>query len=91
MGGSSLQKGSNGTFKDGLADSNTVFPSKSILKSFKFFANTGNYIFKVNNRNTRTRCEICSKLTFKGTGIFIVNFEHTSHPVLVFILLTLSK
>ena len=21
----------------------------------------GNYLFKVNNRNTRTRCEICSK------------------------------
>ena len=25
----------------------------------------GNYTFKVNNRNTRTRCEICSKLTKK--------------------------
>ena len=25
----------------------------------------GNYMFKVNNRNTRTRCEICSKLTVK--------------------------
>ena len=25
----------------------------------------GNYMFKVNNRNTRTRCEICSKLTIK--------------------------
>ena len=24
-----------------------------------------NYKFKVNNRNTRTRCEICSKLTIK--------------------------
>ena len=23
------------------------------------------YLFKVNNRNTRTRCEICSKLTIK--------------------------
>ena len=23
----------------------------------------GNYMFKVNNRNNRTRCEICSKLT----------------------------
>ena len=28
-------------------------------------------MLKVNNRNTRTRCEICS-------GIFIVNFEHIS-------------
>ena len=25
----------------------------------------GNYMFKINNRNTRTRCEICSKLTIK--------------------------
>ena len=25
----------------------------------------GNYMFKVNNRNTRTRCEICSRLTIK--------------------------
>ena len=25
----------------------------------------GNYIFKVNNRNTRARCEICSKLMIK--------------------------
>ena len=25
----------------------------------------GNCMFKVNNRNTRTRCEICSKLTKK--------------------------
>ena len=27
----------------------------------------GIYLFKVNNRNTRTRCEICSKLTIKTT------------------------
>ena len=25
----------------------------------------GNYMFKVNNRNTRTRCEMYSKLTIK--------------------------
>ena len=25
----------------------------------------GNYIFRINNRNTRTRCEICSNLTIK--------------------------
>ena len=46
----------------------------------------GNYMFKVNNKNTKTRCEICSKLTIKiperrhwrRSGIFIVNFEHIS-------------
>ena len=25
----------------------------------------GNYMFKVNNRNSRTRCELCSKVTIK--------------------------
>ena len=52
-----------------------------------------------NNRNTRTRCEIRSKLTIKTTkrrqwgrsGVFIVNFEHISHLALVFLLLTLSR
>ena len=48
----------------------------------------GIYLLKVNNRNTRTRCEICSKLTTKTP--IIVNFEHISHPVLVFLLLTLN-
>ena len=53
----------------------------------------GNYMLKVNYRNTRTRCEICSKLTIKTperrrgrrSGVFIVNFEHISHLVLVFL------
>ena len=56
-------------------------------------------LFKVNNRNTRTSCEICPKLTIKTpqrrqwrrSGDFIVNFEHISHLVLVFLLLTLSR
>ena len=49
------------------------------------------YMLKVNNRNTRTRCEICSKLTIKTPdGVFIVDFEHISHIALVFLLLTLN-
>ena len=59
----------------------------------------GSYMFKVSNRNTRAKCEICSKLTIKTperhhwccSGVFIVNFEHISHLVLMFLLLTLSK
>ena len=47
----------------------------------------GNYMFKVNNRNTKTRYEISSKLTIKtpeqyhwrSSGLFIVNFEEISH------------
>ena len=45
-------------------------------------------MFKVNSRNTRTRGE---KSKIKSTVNFIVNFEHISHLVLVFLLLTLSK
>ena len=42
------------------------------------------YLFKLNNRNTRKRYEIRSKLTIKTperrrSGVFIVNFERTSH------------
>ena len=56
------------------------------------------YLFKFNNRNTRTRHEICSKLAIKTSerrqwrlsDVFIVNFEHISHLVLVFLLLTLN-
>ena len=50
------------------------------------FVPVGNYMLKVNNRNTRTRYEICSKLTIKTpercqwrcSGVF-VTFEHISH------------
>ena len=43
-------------------------------------------MFKANNRNTRTRCEICLKLTIKRPersqwrrfGVFIVNFEQVN-------------
>ena len=57
------------------------------------------YVFKVDNENTRTRCEICSKLTIKTLerrqwrrcGVFIFNFEHISNLLLVFLLLTLNK
>ena len=59
----------------------------------------GNYMFKVNNKNSRTRCKICSKLTIKTpeqrhwfcSGVFIVNFEQIPHLVLLFLLLTLSR
>ena len=57
------------------------------------------YLFKVNNRNTRKRCEMCSKLTIKTperhqlhrSGVFFINFEHISHLFQVFLLMTLNK
>ena len=59
---------------------------------------TGIYLLKVNNRNTRTRCEICSKLTIKTPArrnlrrsvVSIVNFEHMPYLALVLLLLTLN-
>ena len=39
----------------------------------------GIYVLKVNNRNIRTRCEICSKLIIKScSSVSIVNFEHVN-------------
>ena len=43
----------------------------------------GNYMFKVNNRNTRTRSEICPKLTIKThstpcSSVSNVNFEQVN-------------
>ena len=51
------------------------------------------YLLKFNNRCTRTRGEICSKLTIKTpewrqqrrSGVFIVNFEHIWRRSCVFI------
>ena len=62
--------------------------------SFPYLSNSaGIYLLKVSNRNTRTRCEICSKLTIKTperrqwrrSGVVIVNFEHIPRFALVFL------
>ena len=57
------------------------------------------YLFKINKRNIRKNCDICSKLTIKTPErrhwrrfvVFIVNFEHILHLLLVFLLLTLKQ
>ena len=57
------------------------------------------YLLDVNNRTTRTRCEIYSKLTVKTlerhrwrlSDVFIVNFEHVLRLVLVFLLVALNE
>ena len=56
------------------------------------------YLLKVSNKNTRIRCEICSKLTIKTperpqwrrSGVAIVIFEHILQLFLVFLLLNLG-
>ena len=82
----------NGKQKWGKFDQNKYTNSKNRIRP------GGICMFKVNNRNTRARCEICSKLTIKTperrqwrrSSVFTVNFEHISHLVLVFLLLTWS-
>ena len=52
------------------------------------------YLFKTNNRNTRKKCETCSKLTIKTSErsqcrrsvVFIGIFAHISQLFLVFLL-----
>ena len=67
-----------------------VSDTKSVKTSLNIVLLAGNYMFKVNNRNTRTRCEICSKLTIKISllltliifhsllNVSIVNFEQVN-------------
>ena len=58
----------------------------------------GMYSVSFNNKNTKTMCKACSKLTMKTpeerkwrrSGVFTVDFEQISHIFLVFLLLTLN-
>ena len=57
------------------------------------------YLFKITNVSTRGMCNIYSQLTTKTPKqfqwhpfrVFVFNFEHISHIVVVFPLLTLNK
>ena len=59
-----------------------------IITGTKMISTTVNpaniYLFKVNNRNNRKRCDICLKLTTKTP-------DYISHLFLGFLLLTLNK
>ena len=93
----SLNISSNSPENDAYQTPAWLFTAKHFYCEISAFP-VGIYMFKVNNRNSITRCEICSKLTIKTperrhwrrSGVFIVNFEHISHLVLVFLLLTLN-
>ena len=69
----------------------------TLLTSSIMYNPAGIYLLKVTNKDTRTRCEISSKLTIKTpeqchwcpSGVLNVNFEHISYLALV-LLLTLN-
>ena len=97
---SRLFKGKNTTYPDVVQCNKTCFPHivrlsfcMSILMqiSWPIWFPAGIYLLKVNNRSTRTRCEICSNRCEICSGVFIVNFEQISYLVIVFLLLTLSR
>ena len=84
--------------------STTKISTKSYQSVFKILLNDYKYpvnifLLKINNINTRKRCEICLKLTIKTpgrchwrrSGVFNVTFEHVSRLLLVFLLLTLNR
>ena len=60
-----------------------VTTQKGVFRTLSSPCPAGIYLLNVNNRNTRTRYEICSKLTIKTperrqwgrSNVFIVNFE----------------
>ena len=62
---------------------NHVVQALNVVYWTAYYYPAGTYLLKVNNRNTRVRCEICSKLTIKTperrrSSVFISNFEHIS-------------
>ena len=95
----SLNTGSTADFVGKHFVGNTVVNhEKSYESSFWEVIPASNYMFKVNNRNTRTKCEMCTNLTIKTPerlhwrrSVVFVIFVHVSQLVLVFLLLTLSR
>ena len=99
----SIWHGKNVTDKAAINDNNNNHSKNNnflfgIFILYTYSVNlTNNYMFKVIDRNTRTRCEICSKFlintpercNWSRSGVFIVNFKHIWHLALVFLLLTL--
>ena len=77
-----------------LLDSIAEWCEENLRSNFYLVLSTNKYMIKVNNKNTRKICEVCSKLTIKTrrrSGIFIVNFGHISYIFQVFILLNLNR
>ena len=72
-------------FKDDTNEYEVILSHLSVIAfySLTWCFHSQHFSFKVNNKNTRKRCEICSKITIKTlerhhrlhSGVFIVNFE----------------
>ena len=66
---------------------------KVLLLLDKLLLTAAFYLFKVNNRNKRKRCEICQipeRIHCRRSRVFIVNFKHISYLLLLFLFLNLN-
>ena len=79
--------------KPKIVTSIAIIEGEHVLCKKDFAQNAARiYLFKVNNGNTRTVCEISSKLIINiperhsqcRSDVFVVNFEHISFIALVF-------
>ena len=73
-------------------------PNSCFFSLAKLGTSSMGKLLKLIKSNTKASCEICSKLTKKTSEwclsvsfVFIVNFEHISHLVLMFLFLDLFK
>ena len=66
-----LDQVSGANDKDGTSNDGNQAPRSFLRKQLKVFP-AGIYLLKVNNRNTRTRCKTCSKLTIKTPERYFV-------------------
>ena len=64
-----LQSADTNTYYEDVSyDVESFFTSIAVAETIDYILKripAGNYMFKFSNRNTRTKCEICSKLTIK--------------------------
>ena len=78
-----------------LACHRCIRDSSGIIRASKQlqFTQPNIYLFNVNNRNNRKRCEKLGIKTpqWRRSGVFMVNFWHSSNLFLVFLLPTLNK
>ena len=91
-------------FRNILASGYSFYTQNMLWRSCKVALTKKNYLagiylFKVDNENTKTMSEICTKLATKipewrhrwPSSVFIINSEQTSHIFMLFLLLTFTK
>ena len=74
-----------------IDDTGNNHSNNSIQEFVKIESPMGIYLLKVNNRNARTRCEICSKLTIKNNNSVFLKTSQTLRKLWIFKLSRVSQ